>query len=174
MTLRSFGLSDRWHLRWEMRFMRSIVLFRSCASLLAASLSLEGCVGQGTTVHAADDKALRDLVDRTVAAAGRRDFATYARYYAPQTTLVLPGQAITSTDGRRIIELPPGYTIRMVTVETGFSAAGDLGYALGTYEQTAPDKSGVLTNSVGKWMSVFRKQPDGSWGAVADTFNVDP
>ena len=41
-------------------------------------------------------------------------------------------------------------------------------------EQTAPDKSGALVHTVGKWMSVFRKQPDGSWGAVADTFNVDP
>ena len=69
---------------------------------------------------------------------------------------------------------PTGYAIKMVTVKTEISAGGDLGYAVGTYEQTAPDKSGVLTHSVGKWMSVFRKQPDGSWGAIADTPNVDP
>jgi hypothetical protein len=23
-------------------------------------------------------------------------------------------------------------------------------------------------------MSVFKKQPDGTWGAIADTYNVDP
>lgn len=54
------------------------------------------------------------------------------------------------------------------------SDAGGLGYAFGTYAQTAPDTSGVLTDTVGKWMSVFKKQPDGSWGAIADTYNVDP
>ncbi len=38
----------------------------------------------------------------------------------------------------------------------------------------APDaKTHELTDTTGKWMSVFRKQPDGSWGAVADTYNVD-
>jgi ketosteroid isomerase-like protein len=62
----------------------------------------------------------------------------------------------------------------MVTIRAEVAASGDLGYAFGTYQQTAPDKSGALVNSVGKWMSVFRKQPDGSWGAVADTYNVDP
>jgi ketosteroid isomerase-like protein len=72
------------------------------------------------------------------------------------------------------MKFPDGYAIKMVTTNTEFSAAGDLGYALGTYEQTAPDKSGALVHTVGKWMSVFRKRQDGSWGAVADTFNVDP
>ncbi len=62
----------------------------------------------------------------------------------------------------------------MATVKVEVADSGDLGYAFGTYEQTAPDKSGSLVNSVGKWMSVFRKQQDGSWGAIADTYNVDP
>jgi ketosteroid isomerase-like protein len=67
------------------------------------------------------------------------------------------------------------YAIKMVTKTTGFSDAGDMGWAVGTYEQTAPDKkTGTLANTTGQWMSVFRKQPDGSWGAVFDTFNVDP
>jgi ketosteroid isomerase-like protein len=72
------------------------------------------------------------------------------------------------------IELPTGYAIKMVTAKTGFSDSGDMGWALGTFEQTAPDKTGALVQSVGKWMSVFKKQPDGTWGAVADTYNVDP
>lgn len=44
----------------------------------------------------------------------------------------------------------------------------------GTRTAKVPDRSGRLQNTVGKWMSVFKKQPDGSWGAVADTYNVDP
>jgi ketosteroid isomerase-like protein len=143
--------------------------------LLIASTFTAGCRGgSGATSHAADEKALRDLVDRTVAAAGRRDLATYSRYYAPQWISALPGVPIAELSGPLKMQFPAGYAIKMDTVKTGISAGGDLGYAVGTYEQTAPDKSGTPSHSVGKWMSVFRKQPDGSWGAIADTFNVDP
>lgn len=155
--------------------MRAVTTVSTCAALLIASIFVEGCGGGSTAAaHAADEKALRDLVDRTVAAAGRRDLATYARYYGPQWVSALPGVPIAELTGPLKMQFPSGYAIKMDTVKTGISAGGDLGYAVGTYEQTAPDKSGALTRTVGKWMSVFRKQPDGSWGAVADTFNVDP
>ncbi len=154
--------------------MRAAAVVSGCSTLLSVSIILAGCGGPDAKSRLADEKAIRELVDRTVAAAGRRDFATYGKYYAPKTTLVLPGEPIHEVSGPMKIELPPGYAIKMVTVKTEISDGGDLGYALGTYEQVAPDKSGVLTRSVGKWMSVFKKQPDGSWGAVADTFNVDP
>ncbi len=143
--------------------------------LVFASVCLGGCSGpSGANSHAADDKALRELVDRTVAAAARRDATTYGKYYGPKWMTALPGVPISEVTGPLKMQFPSGYAIKMVTVKTDFSDAGDFGYALGTYEQTAPDKSGVLTKTVGKWMSVFRKQADGSWGAVADTYNVDP
>jgi ketosteroid isomerase-like protein len=161
-----------------MNAMRAAVTARACATLLVASMLLAACGGPAATPtpasHEADEKALRDLVDRTVAAAGKRDVATYGKYYAPKSTAALPGQPIHEIDGPLKMEFPTGYAIKMVTVKTEISDGGDLGYALGTYEQTAPDKNGVLADTVGKWMSVFKKQPDGSWGAVADTFNVDP
>jgi ketosteroid isomerase-like protein len=158
-----------------MNAVRTVTTTSACATLLSASLFLGGCGGgAGPNSHAADEKALRDLVDRTVAAAGQRDVATYGKYYAPKWTSALPGQPIAEVASPLKMQFPTGYAIRMVTVKTEISDGGDLGYALGTYEQTAPDKAGVLTHTVGKWMSVFKKQPDGSWGAVADTFNVDP
>jgi len=155
--------------------MRTVTTRSRCVALLSASILLAGCcAGPGSKLHSADEKALRDLVVRTVAAAGRRDVAAYSRYYGPRWISALPGQPIAEVAGPLKMEFPAGYAIKMVTVKTGISDGGDLGYAVGSYEQTAPDKSGVLTRTVGKWMSVFRKQPDGSWGAVADTYNVDP
>jgi len=142
--------------------------------LLATLILMSACNPSKPTSHEADEKALRDLVDRTVEAAGKRDVATYARYYGPKWTSALPGEPIREVTGPLDMKFPDGYAIKMVTVKTGVSDGGDLGYAVGTYEQTAPDKSGALANTTGQWMSVFKKQPDGSWGAVADTFNVDP
>jgi ketosteroid isomerase-like protein len=155
--------------------MRAVMKTASCALLLGASIFAAGCGNSpGGSSHAADDKALRDLVDRTVAAAGRRDIAEYSKYYGPKWVSALPGLPIKEETQPLKFQFPQGYAIKMVTTNTLFSDAGDLGYAVGTYEQDAPDKAGVLQHTVGKWMSVFKKQPDGSWGAVFDTFNVDP
>jgi ketosteroid isomerase-like protein len=153
--------------------MRAVTATNTCTLLMMSSI-LVGCGHPAASSRAADEKALRDLVDRTVAAAERRDMAAYARYYAPKATLAVPGRPIFEMASPTKIQLPAGYAIKMVTVKTEVSDGGDLGYALGTYEQTAPDKSGALINTVGKWVGVFKKQPDGSWGAVVDTFNVDP
>ena len=156
--------------------MRQFVTTSTWAASAAILIFTAGCepAGEGVNSRAADEKALRDLVDRTVAAAGRNDMGAYMKYYAPKAALVLPGLPITEMSGPLQKGFAPGYAIKMVTVRTEVSKAGDLGYAFGTYEQTAPDKSGKLANTVGKCLSVFRKQPDGSWGAVADTYNVDP
>jgi ketosteroid isomerase-like protein len=122
------------------------------------------------------EKAIRDLVVQTVEAAGKKDMNTYLRFYAPNAALVLPGMPITyGISAPRENGFPAGYAIKMDTAKVGVSQAGDLAYAFGTYEQTAPDaKTKKLADTVGKWMAVFAKQPDGSWGAVADTYNVDP
>ncbi len=156
--------------------MRQFVTISTWAALAATLIFTLGCgrSDPGGNSRAADEKALRDLVDRTVAAAGRNDMQAYLKYYAPKAALVLPGLPITEIKGPLQNSFAPGYAIKMVTIRAEVSTSGDLGYAFGTYQQTAPDKSGALVNSVGKWMSVFRKQPDGSWGAVADTYNVDP
>lgn len=159
--------------------MRTGTTTSACATLLVvlgALAALGGCSPSTSkpASHEADDKALRALVDQTVVAAGKGDIDTYGKYYGPKWVSALPGRPIEELTGPLKLKFPEGYAIKMITKNTGFSDAGDLGWAVGTYEQTAPDKSGALANTAGKWMSVFKKQPDGSWGAVFDTFNVDP
>ena len=150
---------------------------RACLVVSVAAQLTVGCHGGAGTPAArvVDEQAIRDLVTHTVEAAGRKDMEAYLRFYAPNAALVLPGLPITyGVGGPRKNGFPPGYAIRMDTVKVEVAASGELAYAFGTYAQTAPDKTGGLIDSVGKWMCVFRKQPDGSWGAIADTYNVDP
>ena len=148
--------------------------------MMAAAVITAGCAKEtassGNANPAADEKAIRDLVVQTVEAAGRKDMNTYLRFYAPKAALVLPGLPIQyGISAPRENGFPEGYAIKMDTAKVEIARAGDMGYAFGTYEQTAPDpKTKALADSVGKWMAVFQKQPDGSWGAIADTYNVDP
>lgn len=149
-----------------------------CMALSAAVALSVACSKQetGHTGHAAAEDAIRQLVVQTVDAAGRRDMDTYLKFYGPKAALVLPGMPITyGVESPRKNGFPDGYAIKMDTAKVEIASSGDLGYAFGTYEQTAPNReTQALEDTTGKWMAVFRKQPDGTWGAIADTYNVDP
>jgi len=54
------------------------------------------------------------------------------------------------------------------------AASGDLGYTLGTYELRAKDEAGKATVAYGKYCSVWKKQPDGSWKWVVDVGTSSP
>lgn len=47
--------------------------------------------------------------------------------------------------------------------------SGDLGYTLGSYRLRVPDDNGGMQESTGSYVSIWRKQSDGSWKFVFDT-----
>ena len=51
------------------------------------------------------------------------------------------------------------------------AASGDLGYTLGKYTFTYTDKDGVEQMSYGHYVTIWKRQPDGSWKYVFDTGN---
>ena len=51
--------------------------------------------------------------------------------------------------------------------------SGDLTYAIGRYQLTIKPASGAEIHDEGKYLLVYRRQPDGQWRAVADIFNSD-
>jgi len=53
------------------------------------------------------------------------------------------------------------------------SQAGDLGYSIGTLEFTVDDTEGNPVTRNGKYTTVWRKQEDGQWKVVSDTFNFN-
>ena len=52
--------------------------------------------------------------------------------------------------------------------------SGDLGYTLGSYEYIATDSAGVETSYYGSYVSIWKKQVDGSWKYVFDTGQPSP
>jgi ketosteroid isomerase-like protein len=51
--------------------------------------------------------------------------------------------------------------------------SGELGYTSGAYEMTFNDPTGKTISDKGKYVTVWKKQTDGSWKVLLDIFNTD-
>ena len=51
--------------------------------------------------------------------------------------------------------------------------SGDLGYTSGAYEMTFKDATGKPVSDKGKYVTVWKKQKDGTWKVLLDIFNTD-
>ena len=115
-----------------------------------------------------------------------RDFALYAhlhgvanafREFAAPEALQLPmGEA--PIHGREAIframsDFLPG-ELHWRPVGADLARSGDLGYTWGTYEFRPRDAEGQTATRHGKYVTVWTKQPDGSWKFVVDIGNANP
>ena len=68
----------------------------------------------------------------------------------------------------------PGFKISWTPDSAVVSASGDLGYTYGTNSVTAPDEKGKLATVVGRYITVWRKNPQGRWQCVMDYSTPGP
>jgi ketosteroid isomerase-like protein len=54
------------------------------------------------------------------------------------------------------------------------SPAGDMGFTWGHYEGTSKDKNGNPVKTTGRYMTIWKKMPDGSWKVALDSSNDEP
>jgi ketosteroid isomerase-like protein len=59
-------------------------------------------------------------------------------------------------------------------VHADMAASGDLGYPYGTFEFRSIGKDGTPSIGNGKYVSIWKKQKDGSWKVVMDMGNSSP
>lgn len=57
--------------------------------------------------------------------------------------------------------------------KVGVAHSGELGYTSGTYTWSFKDASGRPASDKGKYLTVWKKQADGSWKVLFDMFNTD-
>lgn len=67
----------------------------------------------------------------------------------------------------------PGFKLLWQATESAAAKSGDLGYSRGTYELSYTDPSGKSVSDHGKYITVWKKQADGSWKVLRDIFNSD-
>ena len=67
----------------------------------------------------------------------------------------------------------PGIKLNWHPTKIGVARSGELGYSTGVYEMSFKDPSGKTVNDRGKYVTVWKKQSDGSWKVLNDIFNSD-
>lgn len=94
-------------------------------------------------------------------------------YWTDDARVVLPGQPVVS--GKAAIREMvagmvkiPGFHITWSPDSAVVSSSGDLGYTYGANEFTAPDSSGKLVTTHGRYLTVWHRDADGHWRCVQD------
>ena len=148
-------------------------------TLCAVVLLLAGALGAGRATSETDQAALlradREFNDATSARRleGFRSFlADNAGTLRADRPVIVGKEALTET--WRGLLSNPALAIRWSPISASASKQGDLGYTIGSYEITKDDESGKHIIGTGKYVTIWRKQPDGSWrvefdSGVADT-----
>ena len=67
----------------------------------------------------------------------------------------------------------PGFTIDWQINKLEVARSSDLAYTIYTYQMSLNGANGKPITDQGKDTAVWKKQSDGSWKMVADTFNSD-
>lgn len=141
-------------------------------------LALAGCSNAPDPVAAVDipgaTAAIKTTEANMLAGYKAKDVNKIAAQYAPTATLYIAGQqpllgatAIGLWDENALKD--PNFAIDFNNQATVVAKSGDLAYTKGNYTMAYTNPlTKKLVNEAGNYVTVFQKQPDGSWKAVED------
>ena len=155
--------------------LRNPCLF-ACLGLLALTTA---CTTTPPDTRDADIKAVKAVEAAWVNDIATKDPEKFAGYYSNDASLLVPNMPIIS--GRIDIEAAlrpmladPNFALTFQSTQAEASKGGDFVYTIGTYSMTMSNpKDKQPVTDKGKYLTVFKKQANGSWKAVADMLNSD-
>jgi ketosteroid isomerase-like protein len=159
------------------------------AGTLAAALLTQGC-SQTTTApvaqspaapadtRAADEAAIRADSAAWSAATEAKDADKAVSFYAPDAVVFDDGGPIQTDPAKFREEMQPlvdakNMTLAWKTTKVEVARSGDMAYEYGAYHFDTKMKNGKVSTQTGKYVLVWKKQPDGSWKVAIDTDNSD-
>ncbi|HXG81676.1 MAG TPA: DUF4440 domain-containing protein [Sphingomicrobium sp.] len=90
----------------------------------------------------------------------------------PAAEPAITGKAAITAEWKHVLSIPDiENSSELSRVEV--SSANDLAYTMGSYRSRMMGETGVLVEEPGKWLSIWRKQPDGQWRIIVETYNTD-
>jgi len=143
---------------------------------LAVTLSLATILYSQTARSAADAIRKADLAWEKVFA--EKDLDKSVNFCAADGSVLSPNAPIaTGHDAIRKVFAGffalPDLKISWQPDKVEAARSGELGYSRGTYQMTFKDPGGKQMSDKGKYVTVWKKQADGSWKVASDIFNTD-
>jgi ketosteroid isomerase-like protein len=158
------------------RFERQTLTLALCGCI-ALLLIASACNQAPPDTRAADEAAIRDADAQWSKTAGANDLDGTVAYYVDDASLLPPNAPI--ANGKQAIRalwatiLVPGTSISWQATKVEVARSGELASIMGVYQLTVKDPKGNPVSDKGKFVEVWKKQPDGKWKVVADIFNSD-
>ena len=97
----------------------------------------------------------------------------FLAYMAEGATMLPPGTGpVTGRDAiRELLGDGGGVLLTWAPMQADVAASGELGYTWGTSEWRVPGPGGATLARTGKYISIWKKQKDGTWKFVLDCGN---
>jgi ketosteroid isomerase-like protein len=125
----------------------------------------------------AEKKALTQAETDFETARAQRGLEGWLSFFAEDTANIIPGKPITfsKADMREQLNKTwnPDITLKWQPVKVDVAASGDLAYTIGTWQLTGKNRKGEPVSLTGKYVTVWKKQADGTWKVAADIGNED-
>lgn len=150
-----------------------------CLALAAFGIACSTTPAPPADTRAADVQAIKDVEAAWVKDVAAKDADKWASYFTEDGSGLYPGTP--TLNGKAAIKAAmtpmfadPNFSLTFQSTRSIASKGGDMVYSQGTYVMTVTDpKTKKPVTDKGKYLTIYTKQPDGSWKAVADTFNSD-
>ena len=154
---------------------------KRCFAVLSTAgvLAILSACNEPPDTREADAKAIKDVEAAWVKDVATKDVDKFAGYYTSDASFLVPNMPIaTGKDAiRNVIKAlvsDANFALTFQSSRVEVSKGGDLGYTQGSYSLTMTDPNTKQpATDKGKYVTVFKKQADGSWKAVADMINSD-
>ena len=137
--------------------------------VVMVALSAWGC---GPSVDVGQERTALLEADRQWAQS-TTDIDLYMSFFAPDGTVYVQGMpAMTGLETIRKafseMSAAPDFSVTWTASKADVAGSGDIGYTAGTYDMTMNG-----AKDAGKYVTVWKKQPDGVWKVSEDIFNTN-
>jgi ketosteroid isomerase-like protein len=146
----------------------------SIPALLTAALLSAGCTA---AANVESERSALMAADKEWSGT-TKDLDKFVSYFAPEASVYGTGMPKISGAGpilamTKEMMASPGFSLQWTAQRAEVAASGDIGYTVGTYEMNMNNAAGNPMSEKGKYVTVWKKQPDGRWKVTEDIFNSD-
>jgi ketosteroid isomerase-like protein len=138
---------------------------------LSAATSPAQVKGQPAT--RGPEQILREMEVRFAAVVAAKDSQKFLAFWAEDAAMFPPGEPVVTGKKNILAQWAPILNDPFVSLtwspdEAEISGSGDLGYTYGKYLWTSKESDGKVARRNGKYVTIWRKEPDGQWRVVVD------